>query len=79
MLEDQKILVTGPSSQVGFPVARGSWRATTKSGASPAFARKTSAKRVEAIGVRAVAADLADVLASTSCPTTSTWCSTSPW
>jgi len=59
MLENQKILVTGPSSQVGFPVARELARNNEVWGLAR-FRKEAEREKVEAIGVRTYAADLAE-------------------
>jgi len=58
MLKGEKILITGPASQVGFPVAR-ALAADNEVYGLARFGNPADRERVEAIGVRSVAADLA--------------------
>jgi UDP-glucuronate 4-epimerase len=58
MLENEKILITGCASQVGFPVARELSRSNEVHGLAR-FTKATDRERMEAIGVRCIALDLA--------------------
>jgi UDP-glucuronate 4-epimerase len=58
MLANEKILLTGPTGQVGFPIARALAARNEVYGVAR-FARPAERARLAAIGVRCVAADLA--------------------
>jgi len=58
MLENEKILITGCASQVGYPVARELSRSNEVHGLAR-FTKAADRERMEAIGVRCVALDLA--------------------
>jgi UDP-glucuronate 4-epimerase len=58
MLKNEKILITGPASQVAFPVARELVKANEVFGLAR-FGNPADRARVEALGVKCVAADLA--------------------
>jgi len=58
MLEGQKILITGCGSQVGLPVARALARSNDVTGLAR-FSRPEERVKLEAMGVRCVAVDLA--------------------
>jgi nucleoside-diphosphate-sugar epimerase len=58
MLENEKILITGCTSQVGFPVARELARSNEVHGLAR-FGKPEDRERSEAVGVRCVALDLA--------------------
>ncbi len=57
-LEDQKILVTGPTSQVALPVVRALAKQNEVWGLAR-FQKTEDREKIEALGVRTVAADLA--------------------
>ena len=59
MLQDEKILITGCASQVGFPVARELSRSNEVHGLAR-FGKAGDRERMESIGVRCIALDLAD-------------------
>ena len=59
LLTDEKILVTGPASQVGFPVLEALAPRNEVVGLAR-FSRPEDRERVEAAGARCVAVDLAD-------------------
>ncbi len=59
MLKDEKILITGPASQVAFPIARALARENRVYGLAR-FTRPADRERIEALGVECVAADMAD-------------------
>ena len=59
MLQNEKILITGCTSQVGFPVARELSRGNEVHGLAR-FSKTEDRERMEAIGVRCVALDLAE-------------------
>jgi nucleoside-diphosphate-sugar epimerase len=59
MLSGEKILVTGPASQVGFPVARALAEDNEVHGLAR-FTRREDRERLERLGVRCIALDLAD-------------------
>lgn len=59
MLSDEKILITGPTSQVAFPLARELAKNNEVYGLAR-FRAPEQRERVESIGVRCVAADLAE-------------------
>ena len=76
MLRNEKILITGPSSQVAFPIARALAGENTVYG----LARLSAAadrERLEAVGVRCIQSDLATD--SFACPMISPTSSTSRW
>ncbi len=58
MLEGKRILITGPASQVGLPVARELVRDNEVMGLAR-FSRSEDRERLEALGVRCLKADLA--------------------
>lgn len=58
MLTDQKILVTGPTSQVALPLTRALAQHNQVSGLAR-FSNPAERERLEALGVRCLAADLA--------------------
>ncbi len=58
-LTDEKILITGPASQVGFPVLK-ALAARNEVVGLARFSRPEDRERVEATGARCVAIDLAD-------------------
>ena len=58
MLENRRILVTGPTSQVAFPVARELAKSNEVFGLAR-FSKDADVERVESIGVNVVRADLA--------------------
>ena len=58
MLRNEKILITGPTSQVAFPLARALARDNEVHGLAR-FSTPADRARVEAIGVRCISADLA--------------------
>jgi nucleoside-diphosphate-sugar epimerase len=60
-LSGEKILITGPASQVAFPVARELARGNEVHGLAR-FSRPADRDRLEAVGVTCVKADLADDL-----------------
>ncbi len=57
-LDGQRILVTGPTGQVAFPIARALARTNTVFGVAR-FSRPDDRGRLEAAGIRCVTADLA--------------------
>jgi nucleoside-diphosphate-sugar epimerase len=59
MLRDEKILITGPTSQVAFPVARELARSNEVLGLAR-FQKAADRERVEALGVQTIAADLGE-------------------
>ena len=59
MLRGEKILVTGPASQVGLPVAR-ALAADNEVHGLARFGRREDLERLEKLGVRCIALDLAD-------------------
>ena len=59
MLSDEKILITGPTSQVAFPLARELARNNRVYGLAR-FRKPEQRERIESIGVRCVQADLAE-------------------
>lgn len=59
MLQNEKILITGCASQVGFPVARELSRSNEVHGLAR-FSKAEDRERMEAIGVHCVALDLAE-------------------
>ena len=59
MLRGEKILITGPTSQVGFPILRALAAENEVHGVAR-FRRDADRERVEAVGVRCWAIDLAD-------------------
>jgi len=59
MLENHRILITGPTSQVAFPIARELARRNEVFGLAR-FRRPEDLARIEAIGVKCLAVDLAD-------------------
>ncbi len=58
MLQNEKILITGCASQVGFPVARELSRSNEVHGLAR-FSKTEDRERMDAIGVRCIALDLA--------------------
>ena len=58
MLKNEKILITGPASQVGFPIARALVRDNEMHGLAR-FTNPADRERLQAIGVRCLQADLA--------------------
>ena len=58
MLKGEKVLVTGPASQVGFPVAR-ALAAENEVHGLARFGRAEDRERVEKAGIRSIALDLA--------------------
>lgn len=58
-LSDEKILITGPASQVGFPVVK-ALAAQNEVVGLARFSRPEDRERVEAAGARCIALDLAD-------------------
>lgn len=58
MLKNEKILITGPTSQVGFPVARELARDNEVYGLAR-FSAAADRARIEALGVKCLTADLA--------------------
>ena len=77
MLQGEKILVTGPAGQIAFPLASSAGPATTTSGASRASAMRRHGNGSRPPASRHVLA-ISPVATSTSCPTTSPTCCTSP-
>ncbi|MEE9606348.1 MAG: NAD(P)-dependent oxidoreductase [Myxococcota bacterium] len=59
-MSGEKILITGPASQVGFPVARELARHNEVHGLAR-FSKPEDRERLEAVGVRCMQADLAEV------------------
>jgi UDP-glucuronate 4-epimerase len=59
MLKDQKILITGPTSQVGLPVARELAKDNEVYGLAR-FSKPADREKIEALGVRTIAADLGE-------------------
>ncbi len=59
MLENEKILITGPTSQVGLPVARALVERNEFYGLAR-FSKNEDREKLEALGVHTIAADLAD-------------------
>jgi nucleoside-diphosphate-sugar epimerase len=59
MPSGERILVTGPASQVGFPVAR-ALAANNEVHGLARFGRREDRERLEKLGVRCIALDLAD-------------------
>ena len=59
MLRGEKILITGPTSQVGFPILRALCDDNEVHGLAR-FRRSRDRERIEALGARAWSIDLAD-------------------
>jgi nucleoside-diphosphate-sugar epimerase len=59
MLEGEKILITGPTSQVAYPIARELAKDNEVFGLAR-FGKAADRERIEALGVTTIAADLAD-------------------
>ena len=59
VLQDEKILITGPAGRIAFGLAR-SLAPTTRCGASPGSATRRPRDKVEALGVTTRAIDIAD-------------------
>ena len=59
LLRERKILITGPTSQVGFPIAR-ALAAENQVWGLARFRKPEDRERLEALGIQCVAADLAD-------------------
>lgn len=59
MLQDQKILITGPTSQVGLPVVKALLEHNEVVGLAR-FSKADDRDKIEALGVTTIAADLAD-------------------
>ena len=58
MLQNEKILLTGPNGQVAFPLARALAVHNDVTGLAR-FGKPEDRERLEALGVRCVAADMA--------------------
>ncbi len=58
-LRERKILITGPTSQVGFPIAR-ALAAENQVWGLARFRKPEDRERLETLGIRCVSADLAD-------------------
>ncbi len=59
MIEGEKILITGPTSQVGLPLARELVKKNEVYGLAR-FSRAAEREEIEALGIRTIAADLAE-------------------
>ena len=59
MLKDKKILITGPTSQVGLPVARALVADNEVYGLAR-FSKAEDREKVEALGVKTIAADIGE-------------------
>jgi nucleoside-diphosphate-sugar epimerase len=68
VLQNEKILLTGPNGQVAFPLARALAAHNDVTGLAR-FGKPEDRERLEALGVRCVAADRRETSTTTSPPT----------